>query len=164
MWDSWENNYAGKKHESAVLWGFSRSFNKKSVRNWGTETQPGVTLGLESAFGAMCTGTAFEFDDKYHDLILEKLRLREGPSFHLNEMEVVLPDGRHISAVTAVNDTKAETYIGSLPLQDRTRMVRIAAGRDGRCLDYVIKIRNKLKELDVNDQAVEEFFQELWNK
>lgn len=161
MWDGWEKSYAGRKYEGAVLPGFYRSFNKKSVRNWGTQNQPGATLGLESAAGAVCIGTAFEIEEIHRNAVLAELKRREGKSFNLKEMEVVLPDGRRVSAVTAVNDIKAATYIGSLPLKDRARMARTAVGTDGSCSDYVTNIRNKLNAAGIKDQAVENFHQEV---
>ena len=41
--------------------GCRRSFNKKSVQNWGTPQAPAPTLGLEPDQNANCIGTAFEF-------------------------------------------------------------------------------------------------------
>ena len=36
-----------KAYKNTVLLGYHREYNKKSVREWGTEENPAPTLGLE---------------------------------------------------------------------------------------------------------------------
>ncbi len=77
MWDNWEEKFGGNKHPRAVLHGYSRAFNKKSVKNWGSSEIPGPTLGLEEEDDAQCVGIAFEFPKKRkgrYPRILEKTR------------------------------------------------------------------------------------------
>ena len=69
MWDGWEKAFGGIRIDQAVLNGFHRSFNKNSVKNWGTRSVPCPTLGLEPAEGDQCVGTAFEFSDDLEDLL-----------------------------------------------------------------------------------------------
>jgi len=157
MWDGWEQPFGGTRIDRAVLMGHRRSFNKKSVVNWGTSATPGPTLGLEPARNAECTGTAFEFPEEQRAAVRNLLRGREGASFTLDDLPVRLPDGREIRALTPVNDRTDSTYIGNVPVGRRAEMARTARGRDGACADYVRKIREKLSSLGIVDTDVEEF-------
>jgi glutathione-specific gamma-glutamylcyclotransferase len=157
MWDGWEKPYGCSRAEKAALKGYQRAFNKKSTKNWGTEADPGPTLGLEAAAARQCVGIAFEFSDSSREAVLENLRRREGRSFALVELEVVLDSGDSVPAIVAVNDPSAATYIGNLPIQQRAAMVSAARGQDGDCVDYVRNVRDRLKEVGIVDTCVEEF-------
>lgn len=163
MWDGWERKYSGRKHDRAILQNFRRSFDKKSVKNWGTTDRPGVTLGLEPDMGAKCIGALFEFDEQFRESILAEMRKREGKSFSLEEVEVLSPTGVRVRAVTAINDRYANTYIGNLPVEARAEMARAAVGCDGACSGYVKNIHDQLKSLGVNDSAVDEFYKQVTN-
>ncbi len=157
MWDDWEKPLEGLRVDHAVLLGFHRSFNKKSVKNWGTPDAPGPTLGLEPTKGGTCIGSLFNFPDSYREKILSLLKGREGPSFALLELPVSLPSGQQIIAVTPVNDRSKNTYIGRLPLGKRAAMAKKAKGDDGACADYVRNIHQKLVSLGIVDPDVEDF-------
>jgi cation transport protein ChaC len=159
MWDGWEQKYGGTRHDRAILNNYHRAFNKRSVRNWGTKAEPGATLGLEPEQGAKCVGCAFEFPDDQS--ILDCLRKREGHSFSFNKLDVTLEDGRIVQAVTPVNDRSANTYIGNFCLKKRAEMARVAIGSDGKCIDYVTNIRDKLKEMGISDPYVEELWEAI---
>jgi cation transport protein ChaC len=156
MWDGWERAFGGTRLDRAVLRGYRRSFNKKSVDNWGTPQRPGPTLGLEPDATAECVGTAFEIAEAQRQAVLAMLKKREGPSFTLPELPVRLPDGREIQAATPLNDRAKRTYIGGLAVAERATMARAAIGKGGRCADYVRNIRRRLRDLGVVDAAVEE--------
>lgn len=157
MWDGWEREFGGARTDGAVLSGYRRSFNKKSVSNWGTRQRPGPTLGLEPDDSAECIGTAFEIPDEQRGPVEAMLRDREGGSFTFPMLPARLPDGRTVPAMTPLNDRTARTYIGGMPVAQRAAMARIAAGNDGRCADYVRRIGNRLGELGIADAAVMEF-------
>lgn len=156
MGDGWEAEFGCTNSETATLVGYRRDFNKASVRNWGSRTAPGPTLGL--APGGDCVGVAFEFPDEKRVRILAALRDREGRSFALEEKKVLLASDRSIVAVVPVNDSTGGTFIGDRPLEDRARLARTAIGSKGTCLDYVKSIRKRLLELDVRDPGVEAFW------
>jgi len=157
MWDGWEQPFGGTRVDGAVLLGHRRSFNKKSVTNWGTSAAPGPTLGLEPAQDAECKGTAFEFPEAQRAAVQNLLRGREGASFTLDYLPVRLPDGREVCALTPLNDRTKSTYIGNVPIAQRGDMARTARGTSGACADYVRSIHEKLTALGIVDADVEEF-------
>ena len=155
MWDGWEESFSGTRVEGAVLEGYRRAFNKKSVENWGTRDCPCPTLGLEEAPAATCTGVAFRFAQAKRDAVWSYLRNREGPSFDLETAPVRLPDGRTVSALVALNDPTAASYIGNRARAAIADMIEGAAGQSGDCLDYLKNTRAKLRALGIDDEAVE---------
>jgi len=156
MWDGWEAEFGCTYKETATLAGYRREFNKASVRNWGSQRDPGTTLGL--APGGECVGIAFELPDEQRDRILAALQKREGQSFVLEDKDVRLASDRVVVALVPVNLTTRGTYIGDRPLEDRARLARTAKGSSGACFDYVKNIRKKLLELGISDPGVEAFW------
>ena len=159
MWDTWEQQFLGVRTDGATLKDFRRDFNEASIVHWGTPKSPGATLGLVKEANAECAGSAFEFGDGHRAAIRSYLRQREGPSFSFPELPVNLPDGRTISAITAINDADAPTYLGAVALQQRAALACRAAGGAGRCVDYVLRVRDKLGQLSISDPSVEEFWE-----
>jgi len=161
MWDEWETKFDGHKIDSAILPNYRRDFNKKSTVNWGKTESPAPTLGLEESQNAECTGSAFEFADDKEDVVLEYLTQREGTSFDLKKLTIILPDDRSIQAFVPVNRNTTSTYLGNLSINRRAEMARDASGTSGNCIDYVANIRNKLLELNIKDENVEGFWQAI---
>ena len=157
MWDGWETEFGCTKTEEATLSGFRRDFNKASVQNWGSQQVPGPTLGLNASVGAECHGMAFEFPDTQRASVLDELGRREGASFTLEEKEITLASGTRVTAVVPINDPSRPTFIGDKSLEQRARLARAARGDKGSCVDYVEGIRDKLRELSVQDSTVERF-------
>jgi len=155
MWDGWEQQFDGKKVGKAVLEGYRRAFNKKSVTNWGTEENPCPTLGLERDKGATCTGVAFTFPEARVEEVWAYLQDREGPSFDLVKVEITLPGSRKVQAHVAVNDPTAESYIGDKDIEDLAAMITGTEGHSGTCIDYLTSTRSKLEDLSIEDEAVE---------
>jgi cation transport protein ChaC len=161
MWDEWEKKFDGKRYDNSKILNYHRDFNKKSTVNWGTGQNPGPTLGLEVQPGSECIGCAFEFPDEKREQILGYLKDREGESFSLPEIDVILENGTAVKAFTPINSHTSHTYIGGLNINQRVQMAKSAVGSHGKCTDYVSSIRNKLVELNIQDEHVEIFWKAL---
>jgi len=155
MWDGWEQQFDGTRVEGAVLEGYRRAFNKKSVENWGTTPCPCPTLGLEPDAAARCTGVAFRFAGVCDEAVWRYLRDREGPSFDLKRVPAELPGGRRVQALVAINDPHARSYIGDVSLDERAAMIGRAEGTSGACIDYLQNTRSKLRTLSIEEATVE---------
>lgn len=158
MWDDWEKKFNGKKYEKAILFNYERSFNKKSVKNWGSSEKPCPTLGLEKNENSKCVGTAFEFDDDKEEDVLNYLKEREGRSFKIKKLKITLPDQRTVFAYTPINDINANTYIGNISIEKRAEMAKTAKGNDGNCLEYIKNLQGMLSKIGVNDTMVKDFY------
>ena len=155
MWDQWEEEFSCKSKEKAKLNGFSRDFNKKSVKNWGTIENPGPTLNLVDDSSGNCEGLAFEFSEENSKKVLKYLREREGKDFDPKELSIILESGKtikaHVPIYTGFN------IIYSKSLSEKAKMAKKAVGDEGkRCVDYIKNIGTKLDELGIKDKAVQE--------
>jgi len=157
MWDGWESEFNCVGRTVATLEGFQREFNKASVKHWGSNDIPCPTLGLRPSDTGKCVGVVFEFPPTEREEVLATLRRREGRSFTISEVGVLLESGEAVPAIVPMNDRWANTYIGARSLEERARLAHTATGAKGACVAYVTGIRDKLRAMGIQDQAVEEF-------
>jgi len=158
MADGWEKDFDCISRAQAELLNHRRSFNKKSVKNWGTPEHPGLTLVLEKAEGETCTGFAFEFAG---DALGEQIRvyLRKREACDPTVLTVRLLDGTQVQAHAYVYAGKNLLPVGT-PLEERARLVLGAAkGSSGTGVDYVQKTFRELARAGIDDPVVTA----LWN-
>lgn len=164
MWDGWEATFDCKRKERAVLTGHARSFTKASIKNWGTKSAPGPTLGLIADAESECHGVAFEFDESRCQDVLAYLRKREG-GFSEVSIDVALPSGERVQATTFVY-AGANIILGKTD-EDIARMVLRARGTDGAALEYVRDCKTNLKSVGIADPAVDKLWdavERMWSK
>jgi cation transport protein ChaC len=151
MWDGWETKRRCLRRATAELRGYTRTFNKLSVRNWGTPSNPGPTLNL-IASATSCRGIAFEFDEASRADIVAYLAKREGNGFALKELPVALDGDKAVTALVPL-------YQGhnSLPPTGVTEIVAMALkakGTSGSCASYIEGVAEHLRKLGIGDPAV----------
>lgn len=158
MTDGWEEEFNCAERIPALLAGYRRAFNKKSVKNWGTKEHPGITLSLEQAAGASCRGIAFAFgEQEFNNNIRPYLRKREACDPVL--LPLTLEDGREVQAQVYVYAGK-NLLPPELSLKEKVDMVLNAGeGESGTARDYVRNAFEDLKEAGVEDQEVTAFWQ-----
>lgn len=98
MGGDWERELGCELRGAAVLQGYRRTFNKASVRNWGTQDCKCLTLNLERHDGASCAGVAFKFSEARRQDVLAVLAEREGKGFPFSQLMV---------SVNGVGDVRA---------------------------------------------------------
>jgi len=108
---------------------------------------------------AVCRGIAFHFPDDQEQIVLAKLRQREGKNFDLVLLSVHLTDTRQVYAYTSLYTGR--NLITDLPLDSLVAMIRDAQGRDGHCRKYVTGIANALAAHDIRDPCVEVLMREI---
>jgi len=153
----WRPNFKYKKKVHAVLNNYHRDFTVKSIIRWGSQKNPGATLGLEK--GGSCHGLAYEVEDLPKTLAY--LTSREGSGFHFPNIKIeILENGKNkvVEAITSMNKHNHSSYIGHLPLKTRAKMVNLAKGEAGTSKEYVENTRAHLIELGIQDAYVEDFF------
>jgi glutathione-specific gamma-glutamylcyclotransferase len=151
MWDGWETRRGCLRRAIAELQGYARSFNKLSVRNWGSRTYPGPTLNL-IASRSSCRGIAFEFPEERRAEILAYLIQREGKNFRLNKKPIVLEGGTAIIAFVPIYH--GPNVIPPTSASEIAAMALRARGLSGSSADYIRSVANRLMELGIEDPAV----------
>lgn len=158
-WDNWSDRFGCLRRVTGELPGFRRSFDKGSVRNWGSKDNPCPTLNLAADPSRSCKGVAFEFPEARRNEVIAYLREREGKGFGLQPVEIRLESGDRVTAVAPIYSGK-NLLSGRSPAE-LTAMARTAEGADGKCIDYAKNIATKLAELGIDDPEVAEFWRAL---
>lgn len=153
MWDGWETRFGCLQRKPALAPNHARIFNKKSLERWGTHARPGLTLNLTPS--GTCHGVAFEFDDAAE----VETYLCERETCTATDIEVQLPE-KTVGARAYIYDGP-RLVADDLPLQGAAAMVLAAEGNVGSGYDYVKGVRRHLRDLGVDDPAVETLWQAI---
>jgi cation transport protein ChaC len=151
MWDGWEANRGCLRRVIAELRGYARTFNKLSVRNWGTHSCPGPTLNL-IAGDSSCQGVAFEFSEACSADIVAYLVKREGKNFILNERPIVLKEGAEVTALVPLYE--GPNIIPPTSAFEIAAMALRAKGMSGTAAGYIKSVADHLQELGIDDPMV----------
>lgn len=149
----WNPGFAWSSRQIARLEGYHRSFCMRSIHHRGTVEDPGLVLALDAAEGAFCQGVAFEIAPEIAQETLEYLRARELISAAYLEIEknLLLEDGRTVTAVTYVIDVTHEQYCGGLDLETQAQIIAFAVGGRGPNTEYLYQTAAHLAELGLPD-------------
>lgn len=152
----WKPGFRFVQRETALLRGRHRALCVWS-RQWrGTESNPGLVLGLDR--GGACRGIAYRVAAGDAVDVLAYLDERElgTPIYRRRTFGLQLADGRRVRAETYVVDRRHPHYAGGLPAQDAARIIRDCAGEGGTNLDYLENTLRHLDELGLPDGPLHE--------
>jgi cation transport protein ChaC len=155
IWDGWENKSERRcvRKAWADLRGWRRVFNKKSVRNWGTQSTPCPTLNLEAAPAASCRGMAFEFHKESRFIGEMLLYLRRREACDPRELPIEI-EGIGAALALVYIYSGANLITERLTAEQLADMGAGAKGSDGLCVNYVKGVAEKLAALGIDDSAV----------
>ena len=133
--------------------GWRRSFCLRSICHRGTETCPGLVLGLEPQPRHTCTGLALRIENALWPGVIAGIRTRELVTEAYREARVplALADGRRVQAVTYVMRPEHWQYAGGLPLAEQAAIIAAAEGGRGRNRDYLASLVAHLAALGIRD-------------
>jgi glutathione-specific gamma-glutamylcyclotransferase len=149
----WRPDFEFSERAAAALIGAHRSLCIYSFHHRGTHEHPGLVLGLDE--GGACRGAVFRVAPDRRDTTLAYLREREQITDVYVEAirPVSLLDGssREIEALCYVVDRAHPQYAGRLSTETQARLVRLAVGRSGTNVDYVLNTVRHLEEAGIHD-------------
>lgn len=139
----------------ARLYGAHRALCVYSWFHRGTESEPGLVLGLDR--GGSCRGLAFRVAPAEADGVRAYLREREQVTMVYRE--AIHPvrierGGERVAALTYVVDRGHPQYAGIVPPDVALAIVRTRQGQSGPNRDYVINTARHLAELGMADPAL----------
>ena len=136
--------------------GWRRSFCFWMPLGRGTPELPGLMLALEEGGG--CEGIAYRIapDRVRSELAILWNREMLAGSYQPRWVPTKLRDGRVVTAVTFVVDTKHCQYCGDLPIERAAHHIAFAEGRRGPCRDYLANTVAHARALDIHDPYIEE--------
>ncbi|AJY47494.1 gamma-glutamylcyclotransferase [Martelella endophytica] len=151
----WNPGFKSHRRVHARLSGYHRSLCIRSFVHRGTAEAPGLVLGLDR--GGFCEGLAFAVKGNDEDTVMAYLRERELVTNVYRELvlPVRLPSGEHVPAVCYVVDRAHAQYAGAVDVEKAATIVKNAHGQAGPNRDYVLNTARHLREMDIEDAALE---------
>ncbi len=153
----WRPELPFAERASAVVQRYHRAFCVTSTHHRGTETRPGLVLGLD--LGGACTGIAYRIPAGHRAATLAYLRERELIYGVYREAHVaarlIEPARREVSALAYIVERSHPSYAGRLALAEQARRIRAASGISGANLDYLVNTVHHLQDLGIRERALE---------
>lgn len=164
----WRPGFAFAERRRALLRGLHRRLCIYSHVHRGTPDRPGLVMGLDR--GGACHGMAFRVEERDWEETLAYLRAREQATNVYVEVtrRVALASdastgapGRTVPALLYVADHAHAQYAGRLDLEAQLPLVLQGEGQSGRCADYVRSAVAHLREMGLEDHALETLLHRL---
>jgi cation transport protein ChaC len=157
----WRPGFPYLERQTARLIGAHRALCVYSWVHRGTQTHPGLVLGLDQ--GGTCRGIAFRVAPQDWDGVVAYLRGREQVTAVYREKvrPVRLADGSAATALTYLVDRTHAQYAGKLDEETQFSLVAEAQGQSGANRDYVINTAKHLAELGIPDAALDRLARRL---
>lgn len=152
----WRPGFSYLRQAPATLRGVHRRLCIYSQRHRGTSDRPGLVFGLMP--GGACRGMGFEVADEHWDEAHAYLSEREMDNGVYREVmrPLHLSDGRVVTALAFLADTRHLQYAGKLDIAEQVRIVRAGLGESGPNPEYVLETARKLGELGIRDHYLDE--------
>jgi cation transport protein ChaC len=147
----WSPHFRYIDRSPAMLHGYHRALCILSRRYRGTETKPGLVMGL--CAGGSCWGMAFRVEAKRVRRTLEALWQREMPRkvYEPRLVSVRVKNGRLVRCLAFIADRKHPSVVRELDLRSRAQLVAQGIGERGPCTEYVRKTLEHMYALGVTD-------------
>lgn len=159
---TWRPSFPFAERRRAFVRGWSRRFWQGSPDHRGVPEAPGRVATLVPDEGAECGGCAFRVDPGASPRILAELDHRERAGFvrrrlPLFEAAIGAPNAARPFAegIAYVADTANAWFLGALPESEIAAWVRARHGPSGPNAEYVLRLRDTLAELGIDDPHVE---------
>ncbi len=154
----WRPGFEHAERQPALLRGAHRSLCVYSVVHRGTESRPGLVLGLDA--GGSCRGIAFRVPARDAGGTLDYLRAREQVTMVYREthrqIELLGASPGKVEAVCFIVDRSHPQYAGRLPVARQAEIVRDGQGVSGHNVDYVVNTLSHIHEMGLQEPALSE--------
>ena len=158
----WRPAFPYAHREPAYILGWKRRFWQGSTDHRGVPGAPGRVVTLLPHDGAQCWGMAYAVSPEHAPSVLALLDHREKGGYARLRLELHLrgegavPDGL-VYCATPDNPN----YLGPAPVHDIAAQVVSAVGPSGPNPEYVLRLRDALEEIGVEDQHVRALAREV---
>jgi cation transport protein ChaC len=152
----------------ATLAGWKRAFCRLSFRHRGTESAPGMVVGLES--GGECRGYAYLIAPEHEAEVLAYLDEREGAGYRRIKLPLVIEGTGgpfQDESWVYVPEQDHPSYAAGLPRERVVELIAKGRGQSGTAHNYLVALLGELERIGAADaelrgllQAVEAYRRE----
>lgn len=139
----------------ALLRGWRRRFWQGSPDHRGTPTNPGRVVTLVAEPNALCHGLAFDTGAAAVPGLLAALDERESGGYIRLQVDVELTDETSVNALTYFAPPDNSNFLGPASPHEMAAQIAASAGASGSNDEYVLRLAQALRELDIVDEEVE---------
>jgi cation transport regulator ChaC len=150
----WRPAFPFELSRPGFIRGFERRFWQGSVDHRGTPEAPGRVVTLVRHGGALCWGMAFKIRTEDRRRVHEMLDHRESGGYRREGVEVEFRDGSTGMALTYRATSDNDNFLGPAPLHEMTEQIRSSSGPSGTNIDYVFKLAEALRTMQIYDKEV----------
>ncbi len=148
--------FAFEERRRARALGYARRFYQGSPDHRGTEEHLGRVVTLVAEANAICDGVAFRLPSAGSEDTLALLDVREQGGYARASIEVTLDDETTALATTWIAGVGNPYWLGPEPPELVLARIRRAHGPSGPNVEYVLRLRDGLREHGIVDPHVEE--------
>lgn len=150
----WRPEFEAVEDRPATVYGWHRALAMRSLINRGTPDCPGLVFALVP--GGSCRGRAYRIEESRVEAELTRLWRREMPSgvYDPKWLACRTPLGS-ICGLAFTLSRKSPSHIGALPDAQILDILRIAQGRYGSTLAYLVETADCLRSCGIRDRDVE---------
>lgn len=150
----WRPEFAYSEQHLTRVHGWHRALKMWSRINRGTPEQPGLVFALLP--GGSCQGMVFRIPAAQAVQALERLWAREMPRPVYTPRWLPCPiPGKTVQALAFTLPRSSPSYTGSLSPAQYRNIFAQASGRFGTTLDYARNTFESLRELGIEDRALQ---------
>ena len=150
----WRPEFESAEHRPAIVHGWHRALEMRSRVNRGTPECPGLVFALVA--GGSCRGMVYRIERDRVEVELERLWLREMPTGVYDPKWVACRStlGRANALAFTLNRT-SPAHTGALEDPQMLQILRVACGRYGSTLDYLLETATSLRGCGIRDREIE---------
>lgn len=151
----WSPCFSYRESALARVHGHHRALCILSTRYRGTQSKPGLVMGL--CRGGSCWGMAYRIAPADVRATLRRLWRREMPrgTYQPQLVAAELRGGRRVRALAFLADPAHPSYIRELDLHGRARLVAQGIGQRGPCIEYIRNTLEHMHSVGVRDPHLE---------
>lgn len=148
----WNPGFPFKRQQILHLGGYHRRFCVWSRRYRGTESQPGLVLGLDR--GGSCHGIRFDIDARNVPAIIQYLWDREMAADDIYHPKMILAGPDHPPMLAFIVNHDSRNYAAFKDPDQIARIINQGTGSSGPNIDYLIQTVNALDALALHDHVL----------
>ena len=150
----WRPAFHADEERAAVVHGWHRALRMHSRINRGTPEQPGLVFALMA--GGSCRGFVYRISREHAAQELQRLWLREMPSgvYDPKWLACRTPHGP-VHALGFTLHRQSPNHTGRIDDERLLRILRVARGRYGTTLDYLVETGRALRAHGIVDAEVD---------